>query len=104
MRLLAVTPIAHPPHPDTGSLKSTRGSAPIGGPRRISEKAHRYHEQPRHTVLHLPADAGGLTDALHRAGLELFPSDIAPAPRREIPDPPWTWGQVIPASAVPPNA
>jgi hypothetical protein len=33
-----------------------------------------------------------LSDAQHRASLELFQSDIAPALRREIPDPPWGWG------------
>jgi flavin reductase (DIM6/NTAB) family NADH-FMN oxidoreductase RutF len=37
--------------------------------------------------MHLHADAGGLTDAQHRASLELFQSDIAPALRRDIPDP-----------------
>ena len=53
------------------------------------EKVYRYHEQFGHSVLHLHADAGGLTDSQHRAGLELFQSDIAPVLRREIPDPPW---------------
>jgi hypothetical protein len=43
-------------------------------------------------VLHLHADAAGLTGPQHRASLELFQSDIAPALRREIPDPPWGWG------------
>jgi len=35
------------------------------------------------------ADASGLTAAPHRASLELFQSDVAPALRRAIPDPPW---------------
>jgi len=69
-----------------------RSSALIGSPAQIVEKVHRYHEQFGHTVLHLHADAGGLTDAQHRASLELFQSDIAPILRREIPDPPWGWG------------
>jgi len=43
-------------------------------------------------VLHLHADAGGLSGPQHRASLELFQSDIAPSLRREIPDPPWGWG------------
>jgi len=55
----------------------------------VIEKVHRYHEQFGHSVLHLHADAGGLTDAQHRASLELFQADIAPVLRREIPDPPW---------------
>jgi hypothetical protein len=56
-----------------------------------------YYATPRsqdaqqfgHSVLHLHADAGGLTDAQHRESLELFQSDIAPVLRREIPDPLW---------------
>jgi hypothetical protein len=66
-----------------------RSSALIGSPQQVIEKVHRYHEQLGHSVLHLHADAGGLTDAQHRESLELFQSDIAPVLRREIPDPPW---------------
>jgi alkanesulfonate monooxygenase SsuD/methylene tetrahydromethanopterin reductase-like flavin-dependent oxidoreductase (luciferase family) len=68
-----------------------RSSALIGSPAQVIEKVHRYHEQFGHSVLHLHADASGLTDAQHRASLELFQSDIAPTLRRNIPDPPWTW-------------
>ncbi|MEV4630365.1 LLM class flavin-dependent oxidoreductase [Micromonospora sp. NPDC049523] len=73
-----------------------RSSALIGSPQQIVEKVHRYHEQLGHTVMHLHADAGGLTDAQHRESLELFQSDIAPVLRRDIPDPPWPWGAVVP--------
>jgi alkanesulfonate monooxygenase SsuD/methylene tetrahydromethanopterin reductase-like flavin-dependent oxidoreductase (luciferase family) len=66
-----------------------RSSALIGSPQQVIDKVRRYHEQFGHSVLHLHADAGGLTDAQHRESLELFQSDIAPALRREIPDPPW---------------
>jgi alkanesulfonate monooxygenase SsuD/methylene tetrahydromethanopterin reductase-like flavin-dependent oxidoreductase (luciferase family) len=66
-----------------------RSSALIGSPQQIIEKVHRYHEQFGHTVLHLHADAGGLTETQHRGALELFQSDIAPVLRRDIPDPPW---------------
>jgi alkanesulfonate monooxygenase SsuD/methylene tetrahydromethanopterin reductase-like flavin-dependent oxidoreductase (luciferase family) len=66
-----------------------RSSALIGSPQQVIDKVHHYHEQLGHSVLHLHADAGGLTDAQHRASLELFQSDIAPVLRREIPDPPW---------------
>lgn len=69
-----------------------RSSALIGSPAQVIEKVHRYHEQFGHSVLHLHADAGGLTDSQHRASLELFQSDIAPILRTEIPDPPWGWG------------
>ena len=43
-----------------------RSSALIGSPQQIIDKVHRYHEQFGHSVLHLHADAGGLTDAQHR--------------------------------------
>ncbi|MCW2541248.1 MAG: Luciferase-like, subgroup [Frankiales bacterium] len=66
-----------------------RSSALIGSPQQVIEKVHRYHEQFGHTVLHLHADAGGLTDDQHREALELFQSDIAPELRRTIADPPW---------------
>ncbi len=67
-----------------------RSSALIGSPQQVIDKVRRYHQQFGHSVLHLHADAGGLTDAQHRESLELFQSDIAPVLRREIPDPPWT--------------
>ena len=70
-----------------------RSSALIGSPAQVIEKVHRYHEQFGHSVLHLHADAGGLTDTQHRDSLELFQSDVAPVLRREIPDPPWGWGR-----------
>ncbi|MGF7234244.1 MAG: LLM class flavin-dependent oxidoreductase [Frankia sp.] len=69
-----------------------RSSALIGSPQQVIEKVHRYHEQFGHSVLHVHADAGGLTARQHRAAMELFQSDIAPVLRREIPDPPWDWG------------
>ncbi|MFI6761110.1 LLM class flavin-dependent oxidoreductase [Micromonospora sp. NPDC050417] len=68
-----------------------RSSALIGSPQQIIEKVHRYHEALGHQVIHLHADAGGLSDLQHRRSLELFQSDIAPVLRREIPDPPWQW-------------
>ncbi|MFI8193421.1 LLM class flavin-dependent oxidoreductase [Streptomyces sp. NPDC085946] len=74
-----------------------RSSALIGSPQQIIEKVHRYHERFGHTVLHLHADAGGLTDAQHRASLELFQSEVASVLRHEIPDPPFAWGPVLPA-------
>ncbi|MFF7655686.1 LLM class flavin-dependent oxidoreductase [Streptomyces sp. NPDC007983] len=72
-----------------------RSSALIGSPQQVIEKVHRYHERFGHTVLHLHADAGGLTDAQHRASLTLFQSDIAPVLRRDIPDPPFPWAPVL---------
>jgi alkanesulfonate monooxygenase SsuD/methylene tetrahydromethanopterin reductase-like flavin-dependent oxidoreductase (luciferase family) len=80
-----------------------RSSALIGSPQQVIEKVHRYHEQFGHSVLHLHADADGLTDAQHRASIELFQAEIAPVLRREIPDPPWPWGPVAskPAAGAP---
>jgi alkanesulfonate monooxygenase SsuD/methylene tetrahydromethanopterin reductase-like flavin-dependent oxidoreductase (luciferase family) len=68
-----------------------RSSALIGSPQQIIEKVHKYHEQFGHSVLHLHADAGGLSQQQHVESLELFFSDIAPVLRREIPDPPFPW-------------
>jgi len=76
-----------------------RSSALIGSPQQVIEKVHRYHEQFGHTVLHLHADAGGLSEKQHHESLELFQSDIAPVLRREIPDPPWGWGPVAAPAA-----
>ena len=61
-------------------------------PRPLQHPIRVWHGSATHSVLHLHADAGGLTDAQHRASLELFQSSIAPVLRREIPDPPWGWG------------
>ncbi|HXZ65839.1 MAG TPA: LLM class flavin-dependent oxidoreductase [Streptosporangiaceae bacterium] len=78
-----------------------RSSALIGSPQQVIDKVHRYHDQFGHSVLHLHAEPGGLTPAQHRASLELFQAEIAPALRREIADPPWPWG---PAGARPEGA
>ncbi|MGW7823219.1 LLM class flavin-dependent oxidoreductase [Streptomyces puniciscabiei] len=73
-----------------------RSSALIGSPQQVIDKVHRYHEQLGHTVQHVQADAGGLTDTEHRDSLELFQSAVAPALRREIPDPPFPWAPALP--------
>ncbi|MEU6289310.1 LLM class flavin-dependent oxidoreductase [Streptomyces sp. NPDC046988] len=78
-----------------------RSSALIGSPQQVIDKVHRYHERFGHTVLHLQADAAGLTASRHRASLELFQSQVAPVLRREIPDPPFAWEPVLPATAHP---
>jgi alkanesulfonate monooxygenase SsuD/methylene tetrahydromethanopterin reductase-like flavin-dependent oxidoreductase (luciferase family) len=72
-----------------------RSSALIGSPQQVIEKVHRYHDQFGHSVMHVHADASGLTPAQHRASMELFQSDIAPTLRRDIPDP--VWPEPIPA-------
>ena len=52
------------------------------------------HEQLGHEVLNINSDGAGLTKSEHRATLELFQSDIAPALRRAIPSRPF-----LPAAA-----
>lgn len=73
-----------------------RSSALVGSPQQIVDKVHRYHEQFGHSVLHVSAEPGGLSDTRHRASLELFQSEVAPVLRRDIPDPPWPWAPVAP--------
>ncbi len=66
-----------------------RGSILVGSPQQIIDKVHRYHERFGHEVMHLSADADGLTDKQHRATLELFQSEIAPVLRKDIPSRPF---------------
>jgi alkanesulfonate monooxygenase SsuD/methylene tetrahydromethanopterin reductase-like flavin-dependent oxidoreductase (luciferase family) len=73
-----------------------RSSALIGSPQQVIEKIHHYHQRFGHTVTHLHADASGLGDTEHRRSLELFQSEVAPVLRRDLPDPPFTWGPVSP--------
>lgn len=65
-----------------------RSSLLLGSPQQVIDKVLRYHEKFGHEVMHLHADASGLTDSQHRDSLELFQSEIAPVLRREIPSRP----------------
>lgn len=58
-----------------------RSSILVGSPQQVIDKIGRYHERFGHQVMHLHADADGLSDKQHRAALELFQSEIAPAVR-----------------------
>jgi alkanesulfonate monooxygenase SsuD/methylene tetrahydromethanopterin reductase-like flavin-dependent oxidoreductase (luciferase family) len=57
-----ITPVFH-------SLEDAieRSSILIGSPQQIIDKVHRYHDRFGHEVMHVQADADGLTDARHRA-------------------------------------
>lgn len=65
-----------------------RSSALVGSPHQVIEKVSRYHQQLGHEVIHLSADADGVTAAQKRASLELFQSEVAPALRAAIPSRP----------------
>ncbi|HEX4358566.1 MAG TPA: LLM class flavin-dependent oxidoreductase [Pseudonocardia sp.] len=65
-----------------------RSSALIGSPAQVIEKVLRYHRELGHEVMHLHSDGDGLTPAEHRASLELFQSEVAPALRAAIPSRP----------------
>ncbi|GIH93495.1 LLM class flavin-dependent oxidoreductase [Planobispora siamensis] len=69
-----------------------RGSILVGSPQQIIDKVHRYHARLGHEVMHLHADADGLTNRQHRAALELFQAEIAPVLRKEIPSRPFPEG------------
>lgn len=66
-----------------------RSSILVGSPQQIIDKVHRYHSRLGHEVMHVQADADGLTDKQHRRSLELFQSEVAPVLRREIPSRPF---------------
>jgi alkanesulfonate monooxygenase SsuD/methylene tetrahydromethanopterin reductase-like flavin-dependent oxidoreductase (luciferase family) len=65
-----------------------RSSALVGSPQQVIDKVSRYHEQLGHEVIHLSAEADGVTPAQKRRSLELFQSDVAPALRQQIPSRP----------------
>jgi alkanesulfonate monooxygenase SsuD/methylene tetrahydromethanopterin reductase-like flavin-dependent oxidoreductase (luciferase family) len=65
-----------------------RSSALIGSPAQVIDKVGRYHEQLGHEVIHLSAEADGVTIGQKRRSLELFQSDVAPVLRERIPSRP----------------
>jgi alkanesulfonate monooxygenase SsuD/methylene tetrahydromethanopterin reductase-like flavin-dependent oxidoreductase (luciferase family) len=65
-----------------------RSSALVGSPEQVIDKVGRYHEQLGHEVMHLSADADGVTADQQRQSFELFQSDVAPILRQRIPSRP----------------
>ncbi len=57
-----------------------RSSALIGSPQQVIDKVHRYHEQFGHSVLHLHAEAGGLTAAPASRVARAVPGRDRPGP------------------------
>ena len=74
-----------------GSLEDAieRSSLLVGSPQQVIDKVGRDHERLGHEVMHLHADADGLTDKQHRLAMELFQAEIAPVLRRQIPSRPF---------------
>ncbi|WP_292988800.1 LLM class flavin-dependent oxidoreductase [Mycobacterium sp.] len=65
-----------------------RSSALVGSPQQVIDKVGRYHQELGHEVMHVSADADGVTRAQQRRSLELFQSDVAPVLRQRIPSRP----------------
>lgn len=65
-----------------------RSSALVGSPEQVIDKVGRYHDRLGHEVIHLSADADGVTVGQQRRSLELFQSDVAPILRERIPSRP----------------
>jgi alkanesulfonate monooxygenase SsuD/methylene tetrahydromethanopterin reductase-like flavin-dependent oxidoreductase (luciferase family) len=65
-----------------------RSSALVGSPQQVIDKVSRYHERLGHEVIHLSADADGLTKAQKLRSLELFQADVAPVLRTHLPSRP----------------
>jgi len=66
-----------------------RGSALVGSPEQVIDKVGRYHEAFGNTLISIGGHPGFLRPEEFRASLELFQGEVAPALRRDIPDPPW---------------
>jgi hypothetical protein len=93
VKFLLMTLISHHPGPVSGdSIEDflDRSSALIGSPQQVIDKMGRYHQQLGHEVIHLSADADGVTVDQRRRSLELFQSDVAPVLRERIPSRPLT--------------
>lgn len=65
-----------------------RSSALVGSPAQVIDKVGRYHRELGHEVMHLSADADGVTRDQQRRSLELFQSEVAPVLRESIPSRP----------------
>lgn len=76
-----------------------RSSALIGSPQQVIDKVSRYHEQLGHEVIHLSADADGVTKAQKLRSLELFQAEVAVVLRKHLPSRPLSaqadWKEVV---------
>ncbi|NGN95536.1 LLM class flavin-dependent oxidoreductase, partial [Nocardioides sp. KC13] len=62
-----------------------RSSALVGSPQQVREKVERYHDRFGHQVVHVQADASGLSEQEHRSSLELFATEVAGPLRTALP-------------------
>ncbi|MBW8481253.1 LLM class flavin-dependent oxidoreductase [Actinomadura parmotrematis] len=65
-----------------------RSPALVGSPAQVIDKVHRQHEVFGHSLIVFSVDPDGLAEDDHRASLELFAGEVAPALRTALPDPP----------------
>src|ERR1700742_1828134 len=68
-----------------------RSSALVGSPEQVIDKVGRYHEQLGHEVMHLSAEASGVTFDQQRCSPEWFQSAVAPVLRESIVSRPLVW-------------
>ncbi|WP_213813670.1 LLM class flavin-dependent oxidoreductase [Glaciihabitans sp. dw_435] len=73
-----------------------RGSALVGSPQEVIDKVGRYHEQFGYSLISVGGQPNGFTHTQFVDSLELFQSDVAPALRQTIADPPWPEPVVAP--------
>lgn len=78
-----------------------RSSALVGSPEQVIDKVGRYHEQLGHEVMHLSADADGVSSSQQRRSFELFQSEVAPVLRQRIPSRPLIAQQIPEVPQVP---
>ena len=78
---------ARPPF-DTVEEFIARSPALVGSPQQVIDKVHRQHEIFGHSLAVFSVDPDGLAEEDHRTSLELFATEVAPALRTALPDPP----------------
>ncbi|XVQ06681.1 LLM class flavin-dependent oxidoreductase [Spirillospora sp. CA-255316] len=78
---------ARPPHATVEEFIE-RSPALVGSPEQVIDKVHRQHEIFGHSLAVFSVDPDGLSEENHWRSLELFATEVAPALRAALPDPP----------------
>ncbi|WP_131736286.1 LLM class flavin-dependent oxidoreductase [Actinomadura roseirufa] len=76
-----------PSHPTVEEFVA-HSPALVGSPEQVIDKVHRQHEIFGHSLTVFSVDSDGLSEADHWGSLELFATEVAPALRAALPDPP----------------